>query len=154
MLQSYPRSALRSTDLYVTVEPCVMCASALRQYQIRSVYFGCGNERFGGTGSILTLHSESVFPMLYKSFKQLTCNSPSIDRPYPSYGGLFQKEAIMLLRRFYVQENSNGNYVLHTNKISSIANSSLAPNPRPKRNRELKTEFENKVIKLEGAGQD
>ena len=60
----------------------------------------------------------------------------------------------MLLRRFYVQENSNGNYVLHTNKISSIANSSLAPNPRPKRNRELKTEFENKVIKLEGAGQD
>lgn len=60
MLRQYPRSALRKTDLYVTVEPCVMCASALRQYQIRGVYFGCGNERFGGTGSILTLHSEFV----------------------------------------------------------------------------------------------
>lgn len=60
MLQSYPRSTLRSTDLYVTVEPCVMCASALRQYQIRTVYFGCGNERFGGTGSILSLHAEFV----------------------------------------------------------------------------------------------
>lgn len=57
-LRSYPKSALRSTDLYVTVEPCVMCAAALRQYQIRSVYYGCGNERFGGTGSILLLHSE------------------------------------------------------------------------------------------------
>ena len=60
MLETYPRSALRSTDLYVTVEPCVMCASALRQYQIRKVYFGCGNDRFGGTGSILSLHAEFV----------------------------------------------------------------------------------------------
>lgn len=64
MLRSYPRSALRSTDLYVTVEPCVMCASALRQYQIRAVYFGCGNERFGGAGSILSMHSELVFCFL------------------------------------------------------------------------------------------
>ncbi|KAF9892394.1 tRNA(adenine34) deaminase [Aspergillus nanangensis] len=58
LLQSHPKSILQSTDLYVTVEPCVMCASALRQYRIRSVYFGCRNERFGGTGSILSLHSE------------------------------------------------------------------------------------------------
>ena len=62
MLQSYPRSALQSTDLYVTVEPCVMCASALKQYRIRTVYFGCANDRFGGTGGVLSLHSEFVFP--------------------------------------------------------------------------------------------
>lgn len=60
MLQTYPRSALQSTDLYVTVEPCVMCASALKQYRIRTVYFGCANDRFGGTGGVLSLHSESV----------------------------------------------------------------------------------------------
>lgn len=60
MLQTHPKSHLRLTDLYVTVEPCVMCASALMQYQIQAVYFGCGNERFGGTGSVLSLHSESV----------------------------------------------------------------------------------------------
>lgn len=92
----------------MTVEPCVMCASALRQYQIRSVYFGCANERFGGTGSVLSLHSD-----------------PGIDPPYPVYSGLFHKEAIMLLRRFYIQENEK------------------APNPRPKKNRELKTSFDN-----------
>lgn len=34
--------------------------------------------------------------------------SQSIDPPYPSYGGLYRKEAIMLLRRFYVQENNKG----------------------------------------------
>ncbi|PKX99897.1 cytidine and deoxycytidylate deaminase zinc-binding domain protein [Aspergillus campestris IBT 28561] len=107
VLQSYPRSILRSTDLYVTVEPCVMCASALRQYQIRSVYFGCGNERFGGTGSILSLHSDHT-----------------IDPPYPVYGGLFREEAIMLLRRFYIQENDK------------------APKPRPKKNRQLNTKVE------------
>ncbi|CAI7670656.1 unnamed protein product [Penicillium bialowiezense] len=107
MLQTYPRSALQSTDLYVTVEPCVMCASALRQYRIRSVIFGCANDRFGGTGGVLNLHSDS-----------------SIDPKYPVYGGLFEKEAIMLLRRFYIQENEK------------------APNPRPKKNRELNTKFE------------
>ncbi|KAK2737121.1 tRNA(adenine34) deaminase [Myotisia sp. PD_48] len=68
-LKSFPRSIFKETDLYVTVEPCIMCASALRQYNIRSVYFGCSNERFGGTGGILSLHSD-----------------PGIDPPYPVYG--------------------------------------------------------------------
>lgn len=58
VLRSYPPSIFREVDLYVTVEPCVMCASALRQYQIRRVFFGCTNDKFGGTGSVLSLHSE------------------------------------------------------------------------------------------------
>ncbi|KAJ5480983.1 tRNA-specific adenosine deaminase subunit tad2 [Penicillium diatomitis] len=106
-LQSFPKSALQSTDLYVTVEPCIMCASALRQYRIRSVYFGCANDRFGGTGGVLTIHADR-----------------SIDSAYPVYGGLFQKEAIMLLRRFYIQENTK------------------APVPRAKKHRELNTAFD------------
>lgn len=60
VLEKHDQSIFQETDLYVTVEPCIMCASALRQYQIRSVFFGCGNERFGGTGSVLSLHSELV----------------------------------------------------------------------------------------------
>lgn len=113
MLETYPRSALRSTDLYVTVEPCVMCASALRQYQIRKVYFGCGNDRFGGTGSILSLHAEFVlaFPWTYTPDAKLIYASRSIDPSYPVQGGLFHKEAIMLLRRFYIQENEKGRWL-------------------------------------------
>ena len=61
ILSKNPLSILHETDLYVTVEPCVMCASMLRQYGIRAVYFGCWNERFGGTGGVLNMHSESVF---------------------------------------------------------------------------------------------
>ena len=48
------------TDLYVTVEPCIMCAAALRHVGIKSVYYGCGNDKFGGNGSILSLHNEFV----------------------------------------------------------------------------------------------
>ena len=35
-----------------------MCAAALRQYRIRAVYYGCSNDRFGGTGGVLSIHSE------------------------------------------------------------------------------------------------
>jgi tRNA(Arg) A34 adenosine deaminase TadA len=48
---------LSDVTLYVTVEPCVMCASALRQVGIGKVYYGCGNERFGGCGSVLDVNS-------------------------------------------------------------------------------------------------
>jgi tRNA-specific adenosine deaminase 2 len=53
----------------------------------------------------------------------LTCFSPSIDKPYPVTGGIFREEAIMLLRKFYVQENEK------------------APEPKQKKTRELKTEI-------------
>ncbi|KAF2147707.1 cytidine deaminase-like protein, partial [Myriangium duriaei CBS 260.36] len=104
IIARYPLSILQQTDLYVTVEPCIMCASALRQFRIRAVYFGCLNERFGGCGGVMRLNSDA-----------------GIDPPYPVYGGIFREEAIMLLRRFYVQENEK------------------APEPKPKKNRELKT---------------
>ncbi|RMY48483.1 hypothetical protein D0865_08061 [Hortaea werneckii] len=106
IMAKHPPSILRETDLYVTVEPCIMCASALRQYRIRAVYFGCLNDRFGGCGGVMTVHAD-----------------PGLDPAYPVYGGLFREEAIMLLRKFYVQENNK------------------APDPKPKKNRELKTEI-------------
>lgn len=94
IMAKHPQSILKDTDLYVTVEPCIMCASALRQYGIRAVYFGCLNDRFGGCGGVMQIHSDK-----------------SMDPPFEVYGGLFREEAIMLLRRFYVQENGKGKYL-------------------------------------------
>lgn len=51
---------LADVVLYVTVEPCLMCASALRQVGIRKVLYGCSNDRFGGCGGVLKIHDESV----------------------------------------------------------------------------------------------
>lgn len=53
---------LSEITLYVTVEPCVMCASALRQIGIGRVVYGCGNERFGGCGSVVDVHDSYVSP--------------------------------------------------------------------------------------------
>lgn len=48
---------LERSVLYVTVEPCVMCAYALRLMGISSVVYGCHNERFGGCGSVVPAHT-------------------------------------------------------------------------------------------------
>ncbi|KAL9712444.1 tRNA(adenine34) deaminase [Leucoagaricus gongylophorus] len=52
---AYP---LSMTTLYVTVEPCIMCAAALRQLGIEEVFYGCANDRFGGCGSVLDVNQE------------------------------------------------------------------------------------------------
>lgn len=49
---------LQECTLYVTVEPCLMCASALRQARIKRVVYGCANERFGGCGGVRNVHDE------------------------------------------------------------------------------------------------
>ena len=39
---------LDSCDVYVNVEPCIMCAAALMKLRVRSIYYGCANDKFGG----------------------------------------------------------------------------------------------------------
>jgi tRNA(Arg) A34 adenosine deaminase TadA len=55
-METYSADIFKTTDLYVTVEPCIMCASALRQLEVKRVFFGCANQRFGGCGSVLNVH--------------------------------------------------------------------------------------------------
>jgi tRNA(Arg) A34 adenosine deaminase TadA len=58
----------------VTVEPCIMCASALRQMKIREVYYGCNNDKFGGCGSVLSINQRSV-RLLYVIIRQSNLTS-------------------------------------------------------------------------------
>src|SRR5881398_3737489 len=46
---------LTDCDLYVTKEPCAMCAGALVHTRVRRVIFGCADPRAGAAGSILNL---------------------------------------------------------------------------------------------------
>lgn len=78
------------TEVWVNVEPCIQCASALQISGFRKVYFGCSNERFGGCGSVLDVSSKDQrFPSLQLS------------------GGLRREEAVSLLKQFYCCENPN-----------------------------------------------
>lgn len=82
---------LNNCELYVTVEPCIMCASALRQLHIDKVYYGCQNEKFGGCGTVISVHSDKY----------------SSDPPFLAVGGIFRSKSITLLRMFYIQENQS-----------------------------------------------
>ncbi|XP_058763005.1 tRNA-specific adenosine deaminase TAD2-like [Vicia villosa] len=76
-------------SLYVTCEPCRMCAPALSNLGIKEVFYGCSNDKFGGCGSILSLHlSDAVSPN---------------KRGFKCAGGIMAKEAVLLFRTFYEQ---------------------------------------------------
>ncbi|XP_020108234.1 tRNA-specific adenosine deaminase 2 isoform X1 [Ananas comosus] len=87
-------------DLYVTCEPCIMCATALSILGIRQVYFGCANDKFGGCGSILSLH-ENVSDNISSR------NGSTQTKGFKCTGGLMSEHAIALLRYFYEQGNPN-----------------------------------------------
>ena len=46
---------LTDCDLYVTKEPCPMCAGALVHVRVRRVIFGCSDPRGGAAGGLLNL---------------------------------------------------------------------------------------------------
>lgn len=52
-----PELSFENSTVYVTCEPCIMCAEFLSLLKVEKVYFGCYNLKFGGNGSILSLHS-------------------------------------------------------------------------------------------------
>lgn len=52
---------LDDTEIYITLEPCQMCAGAIVQSRIRNVYIGAMNPKAGCAGSILDLLHESRF---------------------------------------------------------------------------------------------
>ena len=115
-LPLYTPEILADCDLYVTVEPCIMCASLLRQIGIRRVYFGAQNEKFGGTGGVLNVHlgnGKRVFETDYRVDDGKDASKGRfVEGDYEVSGGWLREEAIVMLRRFYVQENERGKFTL------------------------------------------
>lgn len=80
--------------VYVTVEPCIMCAHALRLVGLTRVVFGCRNERFGGCGSVLGVGDVALDP----SLKALDCGRACEED---------QERAKLMLKQFYEEKNPN-----------------------------------------------
>ena len=56
---------LEDCHIFVTVEPCPMCAGAILQARMKSLYFGACNKKTGACGSIIDIISDD---MLEKGF--------------------------------------------------------------------------------------
>lgn len=78
---------LTHCDLYVTLEPCAMCAQAIAFARIRRVYFGAGDPKGGGV-----IHGARIF-------EQPTCHH----RP-EVYEGIGEAEASKLLKDFFKEK--------------------------------------------------
>lgn len=52
---------LSDCELYVTLEPCVMCAGAIVYSRIAKVYYGAADIRFGCCGSVFNLAADPKF---------------------------------------------------------------------------------------------
>lgn len=103
------RAFLAQCELYVTCEPCIMCAAALSLLGIRRVYYGCKNDRFGGCGSVMSVHSQGVAPC---GGSVEACSSQASDgaagmQTFECTGGFQADEAVDLFRDFYEQGNPN-----------------------------------------------
>ncbi|MSP82616.1 MAG: nucleoside deaminase [Alphaproteobacteria bacterium] len=80
--QSSPR--LDACDLYVSLEPCAMCAQAISFARVRRLYYGAEDPKMGGVA-----HGARVFA-------QSTCHH----RP-EVYPGLGERRAVRLLKEFF-----------------------------------------------------
>ncbi len=71
-------------DLYVTLEPCPMCAAAISFARIRRLYFGASDPKGGAVENGVRLY-----------------RSPTCHHAPEVYGGLSESEAAGLLRAFF-----------------------------------------------------
>lgn len=75
---------LENCEMYVTLEPCMMCTGAIIQSRIKKVYIGAMNEKLGYCGSVLNL-------LEYNKY----------DYKVESETGILQKECSKIIRDFF-----------------------------------------------------
>ena len=75
---------LTDCDLYVTKEPCAMCAGAMVHTRVRRVIFGCADSSAGAAGSMINL-----------------LQMPTFNHKCEIVTGVLQKECAAILKEFF-----------------------------------------------------
>jgi len=80
---------LTGCDLYVTKEPCAMCAGAIVHARIRRLVVGARDTRYGACGTVLSV-----------------CGNRSLNHVPEMEFGLMEEEAAALLKEFFLDRRS------------------------------------------------
>ncbi len=80
---------LDGCTIYVTLEPCPMCAGAIIMSRISEVVFGAYEQRSGAIDSVINL-----------------CDYPFENKP-TVYGGICEDECLQLLKNFFAQKRNS-----------------------------------------------
>jgi len=81
---------LTDCDLYVTKEPCAMCAGALVHVRVRRVIFGCADPRAGAAGSVINL-----------------LQMPALNHQCEITSGVLQSECAAILQDFFKKKRAS-----------------------------------------------
>lgn len=87
--QALGRRRLEGCALYVTLEPCPMCAGAAVMAGVESIFFGAPDPRAGCAGSVYALPED-----------------PAFGRVIPCMGGLLEAECAQVLRDFFARRRA------------------------------------------------
>jgi len=80
---------LESATLYVTVEPCPMCAGAALLARVKRVVYGCADEKAGALGSVYDISSD-----------------PRLTHKFLVRSGVLADKSRALLREFFARERN------------------------------------------------
>ncbi len=75
---------LDGAEMYVTVEPCAMCAGAIANARIKKVYFGAYESKSGC--------AESLYPVLLQN---------GLNHSVESEGGFLKEECALILKNYF-----------------------------------------------------
>ena len=87
--QALGRRRLEGCTLYVTLEPCPMCAGAAVMAGVENICFGAADPRAGCAGSVYALPED-----------------PAFGRVIPCMGGLLEAECAQVLRDFFARRRA------------------------------------------------
>ncbi|AFM25369.1 tRNA adenosine(34) deaminase TadA [Desulfomonile tiedjei] len=82
---------LPGATMYVTLEPCVMCAGALIHARVKRVVFGARDLRWGGLGSLFDFSHD-----------------PRINHELEVISGIMERESVALLQSFFREIRTGG----------------------------------------------
>lgn len=91
------RWRLDDCQMYVTLEPCAMCAGALIQARIKTLYFGAFDQKAGACGSLFQLN-----------------NDARLNHRFATYGGLLEDQCAKILKDFFFLKRKKSSLIQPT----------------------------------------